>query len=380
MGKEFKLFTSECVSPGHPDKVCDVIADSIKDEILFNDPNARIAVECLVTTQKVVLAGEVVSTYKPNYEEIVRKTIRRLGYIHDDCGFDDQGVQIENLIHRQSMDIARGTNDEVGGAGDQGIIFGYACNETKELIPLSWLLARELTDACFNFCIATTGDYLRPDSKSQVTLKYKGNEICDINTIVLSSSHVSDDQENVRDFLRRNIIEPTLERTGFNIDTDVEKIYINPTGAFSVYGPFGDSGLTGRKLVVDQYGGHSAVGGGTMQGKDPTKVDNSAALMARYIAKNLVYRGYGEKCQVQLAYAIGVAKPVSLHIDFLGTEKVKIPENLADTVLNKVDCTPKAIIDRFSLRKPNGWSYADASAHGWFGREVFPWEALDLEI
>lgn len=372
-----KLMTSESVSPSHPDKLCDVIADTLKDQILSQDENARVAIECMCTTNKVVIMGEVTTSAKVDYDEVVRKVIKDCGYTHNDSGFCYNDVDIQNLVHAQSPDIAMGTVDSVGGSGDQGIIFGYACNETKELIPLSWQMARDMTSKCFDLSVSTEGKVLRPDAKSQVTLAYFGDKIVGINTVVVSCSHAADvSQNDVRAMIVQSVIIPILDKYGYDVK-DVKHILINPTGAFSVYGPNGDTGLTGRKLVVDQYGGHSAVGGGTMQGKDPTKVDNSAALMARYIAKNIVAAGVSDRCQVQLAYAIGIPQPVSINIEFFNTQKNYIP-GFEKWILDNVDCSPRGMIERFSLRRPSGWNYSTASAKGWFGREGFPWEKLDL--
>lgn len=376
--KKNYYFTSESVSCGHPDKLCDTVVDAIKDWVLSHDHQARIALEALVTTNTLILAGEVTTSAEVPYEKIIRDTIKEIGYIHPEDGFSYDTVNIDIKVHEQSSDIALGTNEEVGGAGDQGIIFGYANNETEECYPLAGIIARDL--ASLAQVISTEGVIqFRPDVKSQVTVQYKGDEL-KIDTIVMAVSHSTDlSLEELKAKVICEVIKPVLKYYGYSL-SDVRKIIINGTGAFSIYGPASDTGVTGRKLAVDQYQGYSRIGGGTMQGKDPTKVDNASALMARYIAKTLVKAGLADECQVQLAYAIGVPEPVSINVDCKGTVH-KYPVGLIKkAVKNLFDCTPKGIIDKFSLRCPEGWCYKECSANGWFANksQLTPWEKDDM--
>lgn len=384
-------FTSESVSPGHPDKLCDTVADAIKDYIISKDPTARVAVEVMVTTNFMILCGEVsTSIKKVPYTSIARETVKLIGYTHEHEGFSYRTFEIVNKIHKQSPDIALGTTEDAMGAGDQGIILGYACNETRDNIPLSWALARTITSESI-LTANSKGSILRPDAKSQVTIKYVDGKVAGIDTIVFSCSYEKGKKDEALSIMK-DILDTSVSEYGYAL-SDVRRILMNPTGEFTIYGPDGDTGLTGRKLVVDQYGGHSAVGGGTMSGKDPSKVDNSAALIARYIANNIVAAGISDKCQVQLSYAIGVTQPVSVNLEFFGTESPKFinRDDLENWILHNVDCSPKGIIDKLDLRKEQDlWCYANMSAFGWFGSHDYSlyedydfepaWEKTDLVL
>ncbi|MDO5017782.1 MAG: methionine adenosyltransferase [Lagierella massiliensis] len=380
-----KLFTSESVTEGHPDKICDQISDAILDEILKNDPNARVACETMTTTGVVVVAGEISTKTYVDIPTIVRKTVKEIGYDRGKYGFDAETCAVFTSISEQSQDIALGVDDSMEfkggeddryaktGAGDQGMVFGYACNETKELMPLPISLAHELTRNLTSLRKEGVLNYLRPDGKSQVTVEYVDGKPMRVDAVVVSTQH---DPGVTTEELRKDIKEKLILKTiPENLIDEKTKFYINPTGRFEIGGPMGDAGLTGRKIIVDTYGGFSKHGGGAFSGKDPTKVDRSGAYMARYIAKNLVASGLCEKAEVGLAYAIGVAKPVSISVDSFGTGKVS-DEKLSEIVSKNFDTRPLAIIENLNLRRP---IYKETAAYGHFGRRDvdFSWEETD---
>ena len=370
---EKRLFTSECVTNGHPDKVADSISDAILDACLAQDPQSRVACETMVTTDFCMICGEITTRAVVDYASVAREAIRDIGYTHKGDGFDADTVEIQCRIHTQSADIALGTNEEVGGAGDQGMMFGGACTQTPELMPLPAALSRALCNR-LTACVKEN-DLLRPDGKTQVSAEFddQGN-VVGIDTVVVSIMHsAAFPMEELRTYIREQVIAPVLERYGFDI-AKVCHVFINPTGNFVIGGPNGDTGLTGRKIIVDTYGGYFSHGGGAFSGKDPTKVDRSAAYMARYMAKNLVAAGLASQVQVQLAYAIGVAEPVSIRVDSYGTGKVS-DEKMVELLRKTCDMTPGGIIRKLDLRKP---VYASTAAKGHFGVEGKTWEQTDL--
>ena len=370
---EKRLFTSECVTNGHPDKVADSISDAILDAVLAQDPNARVACETTVTTNFCLICGEITTKAVVDYPAVARETIRKIGYVYPDAGFDADSVEILCRIHTQSADIALGTNDEVGGAGDQGMMFGGACTHTPEMMPLPIALARALANRLTE-CVHSN-DLLRPDGKTQVTVEFdEQNNVIGIDTVVVSIMHSPDfEMEELRRYVREGVIAPVLAKYGFSVE-DVRCIHINPTGNFVIVGPDGDTGLTGRKIIVDTYGGFFSHGGGAFSGKDPTKVDRSGAYLARYMAKNVVAAGLASKIEVQLAYAIGVAQPVSIRVETYGTGKLQ-DEEITALLRKTVDMTPAGIIRRLDLRRP---IYAPTAEFGHFGVADRPWEQLDL--
>ena len=370
---EKRLFTSECVTNGHPDKVADSISDAILDACLAQDPGSRVACETMVTTDFCLICGEITTKAVVDYAAVAREAIRKIGYVYPGDGFDADTVEIQCRIHTQSADIALGTNDEVGGAGDQGMMFGGACTQTPELMPLPVALSRALANRLTE-CVHSN-DLLRADGKTQVSVEYDENgNVVGIDTVVVSIMHSADFEiSELRRYIREGVIAPVLKKYGFDIGS-VAHIHINPTGNFVIGGPNGDTGLTGRKIIVDTYGGYFSHGGGAFSGKDPTKVDRSGAYMARYMAKNLVAAGLATQVQVQIAYAIGVAQPVSLRVDSYGTGLVS-DEKMTELLRATVDLTPAGIIRKLDLRRP---IYAPTAAEGHFGVADRPWEQTDL--
>ena len=371
-----RLFTSESVTEGHPDKISDLISDAILDAILKEDKNARVACEVTITTGLVLVVGEISTTTYVEIPRIVRETVREVGYDRAKYGFDCDTCAVLTVIDEQSGDIAMGVDDSGDGigAGDQGMMFGFACDETPDYMPMPIYLAHKLTRRLTEVRKAGILDYLRPDGKSQVTVEYnEDGSVRRIDTVVISTQHDENvDIETLRRDVKEHIILPVIDKELLDEDT---KYFINPTGRFVIGGPQGDSGHTGRKIIVDTYGGYASHGGGAFSGKDPTKVDRSAAYAARYVAKNIVAAGYAKACEVQLAYAIGVAQPVSLRIDTRGTGTIS-EEELAEKVSKVFDLSPGGIIDGLELRRP---IYKQTAAYGHFGRDDLdlPWERLD---
>ena len=377
------IFTSESVSEGHPDKVCDQISDAILDAYLKEDPNSRVACETLIKNNMVVVAGEITSAGAPNLEPIIRNVINEIGYNDDELGFNGGNCEIQNFIFQQSPDIAQGVNEGEGenleqGAGDQGLMFGYACNETPSLMPapidLSHKLVKKQSEVRKNGVLS----WLRPDAKSQVSVIYgdEGKVIQGISAIVLSTQHDEGiSQADLKEAVMEEIIKPIIPSEWM---LDKTKVFINPTGKFVIGGPVGDCGLTGRKIIVDTYGGMARHGGGAFSGKDPSKVDRSAAYAARYVAKNIVNSGYADYCEIQVSYAIGVAEPTSININTFGTEKIDLIQ-LELLVREKFDLRPKGIINMLDLKRP---IYQDTAAYGHFGRSdvEFSWEKTDVSL
>lgn len=378
MSKEHFFFTSESVTEGHPDKVADAISDAVLDAIMAQDKACRVACETLVTTGLAFIAGEITTSCYVDMPEIVRNTIREIGYSSSQMGFDWQTCSVITSIDRQSPDIAQGVNEGDGlykeqGAGDQGLMFGFATDETPELMPMPIRYAHMLTQRLARVRKNGALDFLRPDGKSQVTIEYENGTPLRVDTIVVSTQHKPDvTYEDLKEAVIEEVIKKTIPREMIDGDT---RYFINPTGRFVVGGPMGDCGLTGRKIIVDTYGGQGSHGGGCFSGKDPSKVDRSASYMGRYVAKNLVAAGLAKKCEIQVAYAIGVAQPVSVMVDFMGTGK--IPEKKAREIVMEVfDLRPRAIIEQLDLLRP---IYGKTSAYGHFGRKDtdFTWEITD---
>jgi S-adenosylmethionine synthetase len=366
------LFTSESVTEGHPDKIADQISDAVLDEVMRQDPKGRVACETLVTTGLVVIAGEITTTGHLDYDDIARETVRQVGYDDANYGFDANTCGFVCAVKRQSPDIAMGV--DTGGAGDQGLMFGFACDETEELMPMPIQLAHQLTHRLSEVRKSKKVDFLRPDGKSQVTIEYRDGKPHRVDCVVISTQHsdaVSNDQLHAA--ITEHVIKPVVPAQMLDSKT---KFHINPTGRFVIGGPMGDAGLTGRKIIVDSYGGYSRHGGGAFSGKDPSKVDRSACYMARYIAKNVVAAGLASRAEVQLAYAIGVAEPVSVMVDTFGTATIP-EEKITHLVRENFSLTPKGIIQALDLRKP---IYKATAAYGHFGRTGagFTWERTDV--
>lgn len=364
-------FTSESVTEGHPDKVCDQIADAVLDDILAADPTARVACEVCAATGLVTVFGEITTSHYCDIQKIARETIRKIGYTDPEMGFHFENCAVLNTLNEQSPDIALGVDRE--GAGDQGMMFGYATNETDALMPMPIYYAQKMAKKLADVRKDGSIPYLRPDGKTQVTVEYEGDKAVRIDAVVLSTQHTPD---VAHETIERDMIEKVIRTTiPAELLDENTKYYINPTGRFVIGGPHGDSGLTGRKIIVDTYGGFAPHGGGSFSGKDPTKVDRSATYMARYIAKNIVAAGLADKCQIQFAYAIGVAEPVSVRIDTFGTGRLS-DEQLAEIVVKEFDLTPRGIIARLDLRRP---IYFPTAAYGHFGRTDLdlPWERTD---
>ena len=365
------LFTSESVTEGHPDKIADQISDSVLDEVMRQDPKGRVACETLVTTGLIVVSGEITTSAQVDYDELARETVRQIGYDNAEYGFDSNTCAVVCTIKRQSPDIAMGV--DTGGAGDQGLMFGYACNETEELMPMPIQLAHRLTQRLSEVRKSKKVNFLRPDGKSQVTVEYRNGQPYRVDCVVISTQHSDTvSTEDLRNAIMEHVIKPIVPAKMLDAKT---KYHINPTGRFVIGGPMGDAGLTGRKIIVDTYGGYSRHGGGAFSGKDPSKVDRSACYMARYIAKNIVAAGLAQRAEVQLAYAIGVAEPVSVMVDTFGTAAIP-EEKITELVRQNFSLTPKAIIETLDLRRP---VYRPTAAFGHFGRSGagFTWEKTD---
>ena len=374
------IFTSESVSEGHPDKMADQISDAILDKILEQDPKGRVACETLLTTGLVVVAGEITTTAKVNFSEVARDTIKKIGYDHSDKGFDYKTCAVTVAVGQQSPDISMGvkqTGSDEQGAGDQGLMFGYATNETPELMPLTLSMSHKLVHDLATIRKANKVNWLRPDAKSQVSVQYENGKAKRIDTIVISTQHAEEvSLKQIQDFITEELIKKSIPAQWIDKNT---KFHINPTGRFVTGGPMGDAGLTGRKIIVDTYGGHGAHGGGAFSGKDPSKVDRSAAYAARHVAKNIVAAGLAERCLVQVAYAIGVAEPVSISVNDYGTSQLG-SEKLEKAVRAVWDLRPARIVKEFDLLRP---IYSSTAAYGHFGREerlsegFFPWEKVN---
>ena len=367
------LFTSESVSEGHPDKICDQVSDAVLDAMLKDDPQSRVACECYATTGLIVVGGEITTKTYIDLQALVRSVIADIGYTKASYRFDSNSCAVLNVINHQSPDIAQGV--DTGGAGDQGMMFGYACSDTEELMPAPIMYAhkliKKLTDIRKNEIDKMP--YLRPDAKSQVTVEYSDkNEVLRVDTVVMAVQHDPEvTQELIKADVIENVVKTIIPEKYLDANT---KYYVNPTGKFVIGGPHGDTGLTGRKIIVDTYGGRAPHGGGAFSGKDPTKVDRSAAYAARHLAKNIVASGLARECTIQLSYAIGLARPISINVDTRGTSQVS-DIHISDFIMENVDLTPKGIIERFDLRRP---IYRQTSAYGHFGKPELPWENLSL--
>lgn len=373
------IFTSESVSAGHPDKVCDQISDAILDNILIQDKNARVACEALIKDNNVILAGEITTTAAIDYDKIVRETINNIGYTKEEYGFTGNSCTITNLLSEQSREIAMGVDEFDGheqGAGDQGLMFGYACNETDVLMPAPITYAHRLVKQQADLMLSGQLSWLRPDAKSQVSCVYENGQVIGVDTVVLSTQHDGDiSQANLKEAVMEEVIKPILPTEWLS---DKTQYYINPTGAFEIGGPVGDAGLTGRKIIVDTYGGMARHGGGAFSGKDPSKVDRSAAYATRYVAKNIVAAGLADKCEIQVSYAIGVAEPTSISIETFSAAKVPVLE-IEEFVSTNFDLRPKGLIIMLDLKRP---IYQKIAAYGHFGRteDTISWEKTPFKV
>ncbi len=371
------VFTSESVSEGHPDKVCDRISDAILDACLMQDPDSRVACETLATTDLVVVSGEITTNAQVHWRQVALDAIKEIGYVDPNIGFSAENAKILISIHKQSPDISMGVSRADQGAGDQGMMFGYASNETPELMPATLIYSHKIVAefARMRKTDPQVAKYLRPDAKSQVSIRYQNGKPMAVESIVVSHQHTPDMPKAWLEELVKKVVAKVIPQELLNNNI---VYYINPTGNFVVGGPHGDTGLTGRKIIVDTYGGVGSHGGGAFSGKDPSKVDRSAAYFCRYIAKNLVAAKLADKCEIQVAYAIGVAQPLSINVDTYGTGKLADDADLEQVVRKVFDLRPAKIIEALDLKHPgNGWCYADTAAYGHFGRDIFPWEKCD---
>ena len=375
--KSNHVFTSESVSEGHPDKVCDRISDAILDACLMQDPNSRVACESLTTTNLIVISGEITTNAQVNWQQVALDAVKDIGYNQSGIGFSADDAKVMVAIHKQSEDISMGVSRADQGAGDQGMMFGYATNETPELMPATLLYSHKIVQefARLRKTDPEVAKFLRPDAKSQISIRYENGKPVAVESIVVSHQHAPEMQISYLENLVKEVVKKVIPAELLNDDITY---FVNPTGRFEIGGPHGDTGLTGRKIIVDTYGGVGSHGGGAFSGKDPSKVDRSAAYMCRYIAKNIVGAKLAKKCEIQVAYAIGVAEPLSINVDTYGTGKLKNDADLEKVIRQCFSLKPKAIVETLSLKKPgNGWSYRDSAAYGHFGRDIFPWEKLD---
>ena len=376
--KSIHVFTSESVSEGHPDKVCDRISDAILDACLIQDPASRVACESLTTTNLIVISGEITTNAKVNWQQIALDAVRDIGYDKPGIGFSAEDAKVMVCIHQQSADISMGVSRADQGAGDQGMMFGYASDETPELMPATIIYAHKIVEefARLRKSDPAIAKMLRPDAKSQVSIRYENGKPAAVESIVVSHQHAPEMEKSFLEDLVKKVVKKVIPAELLNDDITY---FVNPTGRFEIGGPNGDTGLTGRKIIVDAYGGVGSHGGGAFSGKDPSKVDRSAAYFCRYIAKNLVAAGLAKKCEIQVAYAIGVAQPLSINVDTYGTGKLANDADLEKVVRKVFDLRPAKIVETLGLKYPgNGWCYADTAAYGHFGRDIFPWEKCDM--